>query len=83
MDRRWEQGEEPSMVDSDIYIYEKRTRLAVADSSESKRFAVIGWRRLARESDLSLGPGGKVIKGKPVRRRTLTIIRQVAARLTT
>ena len=28
-DRRWEQGEDPSMVDSDIYVYEKRTKLVV------------------------------------------------------
>ena len=30
-DRHWEHCDDPSMVDSDIYIYEKRTRLVVAD----------------------------------------------------
>jgi hypothetical protein len=80
-DRRWEQGEDPSMVDSDIYVYEKRTKLVIADPDERMRFAVIGLRPLARESKLSLVPVGKVIKGKGVRPQTLSIIRQTAARI--
>lgn len=80
-DRRWEQGEDPSMIDSDIFIYEKRQRLVIADLSERKRFAAVGLRRLARESKLSLTPVGKVIKGKGVRPQTLLIIRQAAARI--
>jgi hypothetical protein len=78
-DRRWEQGDDPSMIDSDIFIYEKRQRLVIADPSERKKFAAIGWRRLARESKLSLPPVGKVIKGKGVRPQTLSILRQTAA----
>lgn len=70
------------MVDSDIYVYEKRTKLVIADPAEKKRFAAIGLRRLARESKLSLVPVGRVIKGKPVRPQTLTIIRQVAGKIT-
>ena len=81
-DRRWEQGEDPSMIDSDIFVYEKRTRLVIADPAERKRFAAIGLRRLARESKLSLAPVGKVIKGQGVRSRTLSIIRQTAATIT-
>lgn len=80
-DRRWEQGEDPSMIDSDIFIYEKGTKLVIADSSERKKFAAIGWRRLAKESKLSLPPVGKVIKGEGVRPQTLSIIRQTAARI--
>lgn len=82
-DRRWEQGEDPRMIDSDIFIYEKRTKLVIADPSERKKFAAIGWRRLARESNLSLDPVGKVIKGKGVRPQTLSIIRQTADKLST
>ena len=81
-DRHWEQGEDPSMVDSDIYVYEKRTKLVVAEVSERKRLAAIGLRRLMRECKLSQAPISRAIKGKPVRRRTLTIIRQVAAKIT-
>jgi hypothetical protein len=80
-DRRWEQGEDPSMIDSDIFVYEKRTKLVIVDSSERKKFAAIGLRRLARESNLSLAPVGKIIKGEGVRPQTLSIIRQTAARI--
>jgi hypothetical protein len=52
-DRRWEQGEDPSMVDCDIYVYEKRTKLVIADPSERKRWFAIGVRRLMRKSGLS------------------------------
>jgi len=80
-DRRWEQGEDPSMVDSDIYIYEKRTKLVIADASERKKWSDVGLRRLMRESNLSQEPVSNAIKGKGVRPRTLVIIRQTAARL--
>jgi hypothetical protein len=36
-DRRWEQGEDPNMIDSDIHAYEKWTKLVIADSSERKK----------------------------------------------
>jgi hypothetical protein len=81
-DRRWEQGEDPSMIDSDIYIFEKRTKLVVAESSERERWSAIGLRRLARESKLSLAPVGKALKGEGVRPQTLSTIRQTAARIT-
>ena len=63
-DRRWEQGEDPSMIDSDFDL------------------AAIGLRRLIRECKLSQSPITKAIKGEPIRRRTLAIIRQVAAKIT-
>ena len=81
-DRRWEQGEDPSMVDSDIYTYEKRTKLVIADPSDRKKWKAIGLRRLKRETNLSLTPVSNVIKGKGVRPRTLAIIRQTAAKIT-
>jgi hypothetical protein len=81
-DRRWEQGDDPSMIDSDIYVYEKRTRLVVANPSERKRWSDIGVRRLIRESKLSQAPVSNAIKGRPVRRQTLFIIRQTADRVT-
>jgi hypothetical protein len=76
-DRRSEQGEDPSTVDSDIYVYEK----VIADPSERKRWSDIGVRRLIRESKLSQTPVSNAIKGKPVRPRTLAIMRQTAARI--
>jgi hypothetical protein len=80
-DRRWEQGEDPSMIDSEIYTYEKRTRLEIADTAQRENFKAIGWRRLAREAKLSPTSVGKVIRGEGVRPQTLSIIRQTAARI--
>jgi hypothetical protein len=79
-DRRWEQGEDPSMVDSSICTYEKLARMVVADVEERKNLAAIGIRRLMRESKLSQVPVSKAVKGQPVKLRTLAIIRQAAAR---
>jgi len=82
-DRRWDQGDDPSMIDSDIYVYESREKLEVADFAERNKWEAIGLRRLKRESNLSLTPVSNAIKGKPVRPRTLSIIRQTADRILT
>jgi hypothetical protein len=81
-DRRWEQGEDPSMLDFGIQVYEKQRTMVVADASEREKWSVIGLRRLMRESKLSQEPVSKAIKGKPVRRQTLSTIRQAAKRIT-
>ena len=70
------------MIDSDIHIFEKREKLVIADPSERKRWSAIGLRRLMRESKPSQEPVSKAIKGKPVRRQTLSTIRQAANRIT-
>lgn len=81
-DRRWEQGEDPSMLDFSIQVYEKQRIMVVADASDRKRWSAIGVRRLMRESKLSQAPVSNAIKGRPVRRQTLSIIGQAAARIT-
>jgi hypothetical protein len=80
-DRRWEQGEDPSMLDSQVYIYEKQRKMVVADAAERKSWSAIGVRRLMRESKVSQAPVSNAIKGKPVRRQTLSIIREAAAKI--
>lgn len=82
-DRRWEQGEDPSMLDFGIYIYEKPRKTVVADASEQREWSRIGLRRLMRESKLSQAAVSNALKGKPVRPQTLSTIRQTAARLST
>jgi hypothetical protein len=77
-DRRWEQGEDPSMIDSDIYIFRKRTKMVIAHLAEKKKWSAIGLRRLMRESKLTQAPSSNALKGKPVRPRTLAIIRETA-----
>jgi hypothetical protein len=75
-DRRWEQGEDPSMIDSDVFVYEKGTKLVVADPSERKRWSAVGVRRLIRVSGLSQKTVYKILAGDPVRRHTLSSFRQ-------
>jgi hypothetical protein len=70
------------MLDFGIHVYEKQGRMVVADASERKKWSDIGLRRLMRESNLSQEPVSKAIKGKPVRRQTLSTIRQAANRIT-
>ena len=81
-DRHWEQGEDPSMLDSGIHVYERQRKMVVADASERKEWVRIGLRRLMRESKRSPNTVSKAIKGKPVRPQILSDIRQAAARIT-
>jgi DNA polymerase type B, organellar and viral len=80
-DRHWEHGEDPSMVDPQSYVYEKQGNMVVADASDRKSWSAIGVRRLMRESKLSQAPVSNTIKGKPVRRQTLSVIRQAADKI--
>jgi hypothetical protein len=80
-DRRWEQGEDPSMLDSQVFVYEKQRKMVVADASDRQSWSAIGVRRLMRESKLSQAPVSNAINGKPVRRQTLSIIREAAANM--
>jgi hypothetical protein len=71
------------MLDFDIQVYEKQRRRIVADVSERKKWSVvIGLRRLMRESKRSQEPVSHAVKGEPVRRQTLSTIRQAANRIT-
>jgi hypothetical protein len=78
-DRRWEQGEDPSMIDSDIFLYEKRSKMVIADPLERKRWSAFGVRRLIRESGLSQKTVYKILGGKPVRCVILSSFRQAVA----
>jgi hypothetical protein len=79
-DRRWEQGEDTSMVDFETFLYEKSRN--VADVSERKRWSAIGVRRLMRESTLAQKTIYKILIGKPVRPQTLSTFRQAADKIT-
>jgi len=70
-DRRWEQGEDPSMIDSDIYVYEKRTKLVIANDADRKRWGKLGVRHLIRKACLSQLTVYAILDGKSVRRSTL------------
>jgi hypothetical protein len=78
-DRRWEQGEDTSMVDFETFLYEKPRN--VADVSERKRWSAIGVRRLMRESTLAQKTIYQILRGKPVRPQTLSTFRQAADKI--
>jgi hypothetical protein len=74
-DRRWEQGEDPSMLDSKVHLYEKPGNMTSAYPSERKAWSAIGVRRLIRESGLSQKAVHKILAGNPVRCPTLSSFR--------
>jgi hypothetical protein len=78
-DRRWEHGEDPSMIDANDYHFEPVTKMSIAEPKERKAWVAVGIRRLIRESGLSQTTVYKILDGKPVRRRVLSELRQAAA----
>lgn len=66
-DRRWEHGDEPSMLDLKIHVYEKQRKMCVADPSERKAWSAIGVSSLMRKSGLHQKTVYKILAGDPVR----------------
>jgi hypothetical protein len=81
-DRRWEHGEEPSMLEPKSGLYEKQRKMCVADPSERKAWRAMGVRRLIKESGLSQTTVYKILTGNPVRRQILLDFRQQIGRIT-
>jgi hypothetical protein len=75
-DRRWEQGEDPSMLDFKLKEYRKGSTSVIADTADRKRWASIGVRELMRRSKLSQKAVYAIVEGKPVRRQTLKLLKQ-------
>jgi hypothetical protein len=70
-DRRWEQGEDPSMVDFKVPEFRKSAKMAVAEASDRLRWKKVGVRNLIRKSRLSQKAVYAILDGQPVRLRTL------------
>ena len=75
-DRRWEQGEDPSMLDFQVHLFEEQGRLVVAGAAERKRWAKEGVRKLMRKTDLSQKAVYAIITGQAVRPNTLETFRR-------
>ena len=75
-DRRWEQGEDPSMLDSETHVFEKQGKMAVADLSDRKKWRARGVRAAIRKSGLSPTTVYAIFEGKPVRRYILETFRR-------
>jgi hypothetical protein len=70
-DRRWEQGEDPSMLESGIHLLEPQSKMCIADPTDRRRWSKIAVRKLIRESGLSQTTVYKILQGKAVRRYIL------------
>ncbi len=81
-DRRWEQGEDPSMIDPKLLMYELQSKMAVAEPSERQSWSTIGIRSLMRQSGLSQKTVYRILAGHPIRRQTMSSFRQSIEQIT-
>jgi hypothetical protein len=75
-DRRWEQGEDSSLVDFKVHEFRKKLNMVVADASDRKRWEKIGVRQIMRKARLSQKVVYAVLEGKPIRRETLATFKR-------
>jgi hypothetical protein len=70
-DRRWEQGEDSSMVDFKVTEFRTTSKMAVAEPSDRRRWKELGVRNIMRKSGLSQKTVYAILAGKPVRLQTM------------
>jgi hypothetical protein len=70
-DRRWEHGEDPSLLDYKVTEFRKKSNLLVAEEPDRRRWKKIGVRPLMRKSELTQKTVYAILEGKPVRRQTI------------
>jgi hypothetical protein len=75
-DRRWEQGEDPSMLDFEVKQYLRKEKMVVADLSDRRRWRQTGVRNGMRRSGLSQKAVSAILNGEPVRIVTLASFRR-------
>jgi len=76
-DRRWEQGEDLSLVEFKSFEYQQSKQVAAGDDIKSDILRV-GIRRLERETGVSHHTPEKILRDEPVRRKTLAkIVKQI------
>jgi hypothetical protein len=75
-DRRWEQGEDMSMLDFAVEHYQRKGKMVVADLSDCKRWKQAGVRNGMRRSGLSQKAVSAILNGEPVRIVTLATFKR-------
>lgn len=70
-DRRWEQGEDISMLDFKVLEYRTTGNMVTADSTLREEIAELGLRESMRKTGLSQHTIEAIRAGRPVRRSTL------------
>jgi hypothetical protein len=69
-DRRWEQGEDLSLVEFKAVEYEGSKQVVASDEIK-QQILKTGIRRLERETKVSHHTVDRILRGEPVRRKTL------------
>jgi hypothetical protein len=78
-DRRWEQGEDLSLVEFKSHEYQQSKQVVASDEIK-QQILRIGIRKVERETGASHHTLGKILKSESVRRKTLaTIVNQASA----
>jgi hypothetical protein len=75
-DRRWEQGEDMSLLDFKVLEYRPRGNMVVAAPTLRDEIVRRGLRESMRKTGLSQKAVYAIINGKPVRRNTLATLRR-------
>jgi hypothetical protein len=76
-DRRWEQGEDLSLVEFKSFEYQE-SKQVVAGEDIKEDILKTGIRKLERETGVSHHTLNKILKGKHIRRKTLSkIVKQL------
>lgn len=75
-DRHWEQGEDMSLLDFEVLEYRPSGKLVIADSVLREKIAKFSFRELMHRTGLSQKPLYAILRGKPVRSRTLAILKR-------
>jgi hypothetical protein len=70
-DRHWEQGEDMSLLDFQVLEYRPSGKLVIADIALRKEMAKFSLRELMRRTGLSQKALYAILRGQPVRQRTL------------
>jgi hypothetical protein len=79
-DRRWEEGEDISLIDSKVKVFNQAKGMVVADRSTRTRGRQIGPRELIRRTKLSQKAVYAVLNGERVRQHTLDIFKRALAK---
>jgi hypothetical protein len=78
-DRRWEEGEDISLIDSTVKVFHRAKGMVVADRWTRSRGTQIGPRELIRRTKLSQKAVYAVLNGERVRQHTLDIFKRALA----
>lgn len=70
-DRRWEQGEDMSLLDFKVLEYRPAGNMVVADTTLRNQIAKLPIKELVRRANIDRNTIRRILRGQPVRRATL------------